>query len=899
LPDLPDPLVFYPWAYGLNWQTLDLESYTLAVKLRPNPGTGKDKGPNKIKGEQPAVVSARGREWLSAALPDSALLYQRLSFREDTRTFGDLVWFAPGLNTTDADLEAVLDAEAPPDPRQQPGQVDPQARKLIEQARAAGWQRLTLPADGRRPAGVVVFNGAGKFAWEYVLPCGLREQVVCDGKTLWHLYPEIGLGAKRPFTRFHHAWIAGVIPWLLPSAADLARGQDVLLLGKGVVAVQPRDADKLRGGDGKPLAFVQMQLVFADGRLVERRLVRMPGSAVLARQCYDADGTVRTLEGKEETTARVRLAVTAVKAPNLVPPTKNLVIVPMPLRTEEHIMRTQESSKAKGLENRLSGMDRNAAVALLASHCANQRVDDAMMLFAVYFHRGGDRRLGLYVLLAAGGAVLDPGQAYHLPSGGKPQFFDVVREHPREPLAMYLAYHFDTRRKGTQTRMGDIGGPAHGFVQRLAHFRDVYMHWKTCRVLEGDQASCARDCKEALELLDTAPSAAHAWGLLNAMWDRCMDQRLDLYQVLAASDRYFGAGSFLAYAARYEAARAQFGGGRLRPSHQLFADLYAETLDRGVLPPVDGAFWEVLVRHDAGVRYADLMRDTAQLLAKRGQPLRILDLGRQARLLGDDKVADEMQTLALAACPAGPERTLARLAVAQHLAQKQQYVRADVLLQLVLAEEPFNQDSTLWRMAATLAEHRNLKARAVACLDHALELEFRDLPPVIHLKSVRSDYLRLLQQYQEVANALALLEREAPRDFVVKVVRAADRWRALDPDATEVCRVTARILQTLGAAELAWDYLTTPLGLRPNEAAPWLEIAQALRNEGAFDLADRAYATAFAAEATNAQILWDRAENLLQAGRVDEARAVYQALATGNWQPRFQGLQAEAKQRLR
>jgi tetratricopeptide (TPR) repeat protein len=562
-------------------------------------------------------------------------------------------------------------------------------------------------------------------------------------------------------------------------------------------------------------------------------------------------------------------------------------------------MQTQQSNKAKGLENRLSGTHSDAAVALLASHCANQRVDEALLLFAASFHRHRDHRLGLYVLLAAGGAVLDPAQGYHLPSGGKPEFFDVVREHPREPLALYLAYHFDTLRKGTQTRMGDIGGPAHGFVQRLAHFRDVYMHWKTVRVLEGDQAACARDCDEALGILGTAPSPAHAWGLLNAMGDSCLDQRLDVHKVLAASDRYFGADSFLAYAARYEAARTQCSAGRTRAGHELFADLYVAALDRGVLPPVDGAIREVLARHEAGVSYADLMRDAAEVLAKRGQPLRILDLGRQARLLGDDKVADEMQTLALAACPVGLDRSLARLAVAQDLAQKQQFVRADVLLQLVLAEEPFNQDPTLWRLAATLAEHRNLKARAVACLDHALELEFRDLPPVIHLKDLRRDYGRLLQQYQEVANALALLEREPPRDFVVKVVRAADRWRALDPDATEVCRVTARILQTVGASELAWDYLTSPLGLRPNEAAPWLEIAQALHNEGAFDLADRAYASAFAAEATNAQILWDRAENLLQAGRVDLARAVYQALAVGNWQPRFQGLQQEAKQRLR
>ena len=105
-------------------------------------------------------------------------------------------------------------------------------------------------------------------------------------------------------------------------------------------------------------------------------------------------------------------------------------------------------------------------------------------------------------------------------------------------------------------------------------------------------------------------------------------------------------------------------------------------------------------------------------------------------------------------------------------------------------------------------------------------------------------------------------------------------------------------MQTVGARDLAWDYLTTPIGLKPNEASPWINLAGTLVGEGELDLADRAYAAAFQAEPTNAQILWDRARNLQQLGRAELANQLYRQLANGPWQPRFQGLQGQSQRLL-
>src|SRR5262249_37180451 len=100
------------------------------------------------------------------------------------------------------------------------------------------------------------------------------------------------------------------------------------------------------------------------------------------------------------------------------------------------------------------------------------------------------------------------------------------------------------------------------------------------------------------------------------------------------------------------------------------------------------------------------------------------------------------------------------------------------------------------------------------------------------------------------------------------------------------------------ARELAWDYLTTPVGLRPGESGPWAELAQTLQRQGELALADQALASAFAAEPTNAQLLWDRAQNLRQAGRLAEAPQLLRQLADGSWQPRFESVQRQARWQL-
>jgi hypothetical protein len=131
------------------------------------------------------------------------------------RAFCDLIAHAPGMNTTTADALHVLESEGAADDLH--GSVDESAAQLINQARSTQWEKLTLPAADIEPAFAVTCNGEGQYVWTRFVSESLEEQVICDGETLLHLYPEIGLGARREYSRFHAETIRALVPWLLPS----------------------------------------------------------------------------------------------------------------------------------------------------------------------------------------------------------------------------------------------------------------------------------------------------------------------------------------------------------------------------------------------------------------------------------------------------------------------------------------------------------------------------------------------------------------------------------------------------------------------------------------------------------------------------------------------------------
>jgi Tfp pilus assembly protein PilF len=819
-----------------------------------------------------------------------SLLYRRPQLDRNEGFFFDLVYYAPGMDTSRADLLAVLEVESAPSSSRRLGHIEGGAHRLFEKARPQGWRTLILPAEGGLPAHGVTFDASGRYAYERTLPPGIRERVVCDGKTLLHSYPDLGLGARRTVSRFHRLDFARSVPWAVPAPEDLAHGADLKVIAERTVAVVPHGAGALKDGDGKPVPYVQVWFLFAeDGRIAERQVIEMPAKKVLRREVYAADGGMTILDGDGKELATIQAKLVQGQEPDLKPDTRDLVVLSLPYRDAKTVR------KMRGIENKsLDELPFDDALALLAAEYAAVDGTEALKVCRQSLFRRDQKQLGLYVLLAACGVNLDAGDA------------DVLAEHLHEPLAQYLALHASPvlRRHASQWAVGS-GQWREGYLAHLALTHALFQRWSNSRALGATDDKRREERDRALEYVRRNKGTAFAWGLLCLMKDRADEDEarkkdlLETHKALAEAWPLFEGVPALAYAAKYEHARGLLKSGRLAESRQRFRDLYEQTLKDGALPPIDGDFRAALLGDgkDADL-WADLMRRTAAALIDQKKRPAVLALASQCRQIGDESLASHLTGVALDGIKDAKERTAMTLAAIDFLTETGQFAEADRLLAGLLDDAELAKRADLWRLAARLAERRDQPAREFECLERALDAEYRNLPEVINLKEVRGDYERLLGHYQDLANALVRLKMRPPADFTAKVVRTADRWRALDPEADGACDLAGRVLRAVGERELVWDYLTTPVGRRPNEAGPWVALANTLSRTGELDLADRAYAAAFAAEPTDAQILWDRAQNLRQGGKTAEAQKLYRQLAEGDWQPRFNWVRTQAKWQL-
>jgi tetratricopeptide (TPR) repeat protein len=793
-----------------------------------------------------------------------SLLYQRPAFSGDARLFHDLTSYAPGLNTNTIDVWSVLEAEAGPDPKTVIGAVEPAARELIDKARAAGWQTLTVQTDDGKPAYTVTFDAAGRYVCERTVGLGLREQVVCDGQTLLHLYPEIGLGARRSVSRFHRAEFAAVVPWVLPPVEDLTRGADLRSAGERTVAVVPHGIDKV--ADSQPVRYARMHLVFRrEGQLAERQLVEMPSAKVLVRQTYGSDGQVKLLDGEGRELASAKLAVGAARPVSLKPDLKDLVVLPLPYRSREHVL--QKTAKALVDFGRLDMLSEDAALALLAADFASGNNDMTRLISQRYLTHG-DQRPGFTVLLSAVAPL-------------------------RESAGALLA-----RVKGVKA--GVVGS---GFVRRLSAFHEVIQPWLDGRADEVGKAACQR----LLDFVRDSTTPVLTWAVTDALLRNttrpvaAFGGRAALHRrVLEEAARGMANVPELAYAVRYELARNLLDGGDHAKAQGLFRELYAQTRKKGVLPAIDRSFRLALEGSDRERdQWGPLIEETAAPLLKQERYATVLALAWQCQQVGDpalaDRLIDQIRERIQPAPGRFPDTALAVLA---YLWQQHRIEEAAQLLQPLLADKAFAQHPSLWRLAAQVAARRKQTAQSFAHFARALDLDFRQLPEVIDVAAVRRDYGALLAHYESTANALATLQQEPSADFLKQVIRTADRWRTLDTDGAAACQSAARILKTLGAGDLAWDYLTTPLAEKGGDAGQWVNLAQSLQNQGDLGLAQRAYSAAFAADPSNAQLLWDQVQCLQQTGKAAEARSLLRRLAQGQWQPQYQAIQAEAVRQL-
>ncbi len=808
-----------------------------------------------------------------------AALYHRLLYTESHRLFTDLVSYAPGLSSSRADILATVEAEAAPDLRSSPGKVDPAARKLIERARQAGWRTLTLGGENGEPIIRLVFDGSGRYRFEQTLVSGLRETVICDGKLLWHLYPEIGLAARRTVSRFHRAQLANLLHFLPLPAEDIARGADLILVDERTVAIVPHP---LKDAEETPDSVsYRWHLVFAaDGRLAERQLVEMPSRKNWLREVYDANGLVRVLnaDGKEVRKHQHKLGPAA--APVLKPDLAELVVVPMPLRDRRKVMESARLNPDYNLYQEENGCYRyvqpEEAVALLTM-LSLQRHDDARLVLRHCIAERGEVKPGHLVLLASGGYNVLDEQAFH----------DLAARKDPAPVLRFLALVSSREYRAAESRWPlNLAGtvtPEDTFLGRLARFSDLNVRWANRPSPYLPPSIRRHDAEAALAFIRKHSRSPLALAMLVHLTYRSDNRsawQLELAKIWGEmSDKGND------YEATYEQARALYRAGRKAEARTLFRNLYERTLKQGGLPVFDTEFYSALVEPGkADDPWMGLMLKTAnQLIDRKSRPEVVL-LAHQARAVGDLGAFDNLLTVPLSGIKDDRDRLETYLAAVELLTHYNQEARAEKLVLELLENKHFREIPFLWRLASRLADRLGQPSVALDRLERALDLEYRDLPEVIHLQSWRQEYKRLLDHYLSQTQTLAATDKAGA--LVQRTIRAADRWRAHDPEEGRIaCELAGQILKRLGQEELAWEYLTAPLALQPEQATSPDNLARELNRTGDYTLAERAYAAAFRQQPGRGQLLWDRAMNLLQAGKKEQGRQVLRELAQSkeNW----------------
>jgi ferric-dicitrate binding protein FerR (iron transport regulator) len=822
------------------------------------------------------------------------LLYQAPSYTGDARLFSDLVSYAPGLNTTEADIQTVLEAEAAPNLANAPGHIDPDARRLIEQSRRPRWRTLSVGGDNNEPSLQLDFDGAGRYVYEYTLPLGLRERVVCDGVTLWHLYPELGLAARRTVSRFHRAEVAGLTPWALPPAEDIARGVNVEFVDAHTITLIPLGAKMGKTIGDKPASYYRLKLVFApDGRLAERRLEEAPADKTVRREIYDGNGGVRVLDpdGKEISNSHRKIA--DVQAPDLATNTANLVVLQMPLRSRARVYEDVGLDGARPLADGMNScypyLESADAIELLVGAMTEGNAEEARQIFRTCFEARSDLRPGLFTLLSAAGVNVF----------AEPGFQQYLNGHQSAPLAHYFAILGNPAYNYLQSIIPlDVGakvGPEDSLLGRLATFHDLQARWQSGPWPLLDSTLRRADEKRTFDFIRRNHDNILGWALQIHVQNHASNNKR-LLLALAETWGVLGGDGERTYTAQYEQARRLLHAGKHEQAHKLFMDLHAWAMNTGVLPAIEGDFRAALQQNGAD-DWMDLMvKAMFSCLAKKDGPAAVM-LAWQCRQVGDAPLSDNLLIFILDATPKDADGLRTTLAAIEYLWQTDQLPAADDLLSRVLADESNSQNAKLWRLAAELAERGQQQDRATACLEKALDIEYRQLPQVIDLQSWRTDYGKLLSYYQAQAKASAGLHAAPPVDLAARTIRAADRWRSHDPEADNACKTAAAILHTLGDGDKAWEYLTTPVALHP-AAASWEGMAQSLSREGRFDMADRAYAAACEHDPDNALLLWQRAQNLRGTSRAAESLPLLRQLAEGEWPKSYQWIRAQARWQL-
>lgn len=810
----------------------------------------------------------------------------------------NLLTYAPGIQTSVADLLSVVEAECVESSRN--GSIDPGARQLIEECRQRGWEEIAWAGDVDGTVRTVVCNGAGDFRIERRTVDGLLEQIVANEQTLQHLYPELGIGARRSISRFHRQSLLRMTPWLLPPADELSVNGDLQLVNGRTIRIIPSttvDSDRVEtaemsGGQNE----LVIELAFDDqARLIERRLIEVTGQRkraerLLVRHVYEASGSIRMFDGDEKLLREINLRRKAIATPPESPETEGLVILPLPYRAADSYSLTLPAQPASSGSVDYSQLSKADAMKLIATHVANSDFDALWTVIDQRFVSKNDCRMGFAVLLS--GAATDNSQPIH-----------EVASHNQgsSALGSFLVQHFDWWTVHDLHKEFILPESASPFLKNLVETHNLFALWASGRATQDrTEAQINRELNRAFRLIRQCRSKQVAWVLLNVVQKSIeeTDSNRKLHLRLANEVARFEGVPGFEDRARFTQALWLIPAGKPDRALRLYRRSREQATEAGRTPAVSAEFRSAFVAAGgSSSAWSQMLIESSRPLIQQRRSLELIELAIQCAVLTEHETAIQLldQGVADVDLVERPELLTAGL---QCLMLTENWERAEDFIRQLINYQNAHEHAALWHTASQIAARLGDDDEALRRLEQAMRLEFSSLPETVHVAEIRNSYSRLFDRLRRFAESTLSERKPLPNDFVQRVTWAADAWRSIDPDPVLACHRAAELLQFIGLYDHAWDYWTTSLVNTSSGADAWKRLAIALAETGQVHRASLAWGEAFAAESTNAELLWNHAVFLRDNQQPGRARKILTQIVTGQWQPRFESLKSRARRLL-
>ena len=826
-------------------------------------------------------------------LPDQSLGFTRAYGEEVIQlpirrpgVLRNILSYAPGMQTSPADILAVVESEVEAEHQPERGTIDARALQLIKKSRSLGWQQVELTRDRSNTTTTLLYNGKGDIRLDRRTKDGLLEQVVADGSTLWHLYPELGIGSRRTISRFHRQALLMLTPWLIPPAKDLATGCLISMAGENTIRIlstAPTDPNvKIR---------LALEIVFReDGRVSERRLINLEKDKPLTRQVFGNDGSIRTFAEDGQLLSEVTIHRTPVETPTETPETDGLVILPLPYRSADSYSLSLPAQPANSGSVDYSQLSEADAMKLVATHVANSEFDQLWNVINQRFVAKDDSRMGFAVLLSAS-------------STGNSQPIHEVASHNQgaSALGSFLVQHFDWWKDQDHNKEFVLPDSASPFLKHLVDTHNVYALWSSGRATrDRTESQVNQDLSRALELIRQCPSKQVAWMLLKTVHQSINEtfSQKKLFARLATEAASFENEPGMFGHARHARVLWLISAGRNDEARQLYSTFRLNAARAGLAAGISEEIRSAFIASSGNSKeWSNLILSTVEPLVEQKRSYELLQLALQCSIVEEPETAQQLLNRAIADVDLGKHPDLLVTGL-QCLLRLHDWKQAEEFTRQLMRQQNLSEQASLWRTASQIASELDDDNESLRRLEQAMRLELAAMTDVVNVEALRGSYNTLFDRFTAFVESSRSENRKLPEDFVNRITQAADAWRSIDPDPTQACQRAARLLQTVGLYDDAWKYWTTPLVNLASSSDAWRSLANALQQTNQIHLAGRAWSEAFSAEPTNPELLWNHAELLRNAGQTRQARQLLQQIVNGKWQPRFANVQSKARSLL-